>query len=131
MTASATLTPTTRASSSRVARLTPDKLPNAVSSVLRRRNPMPGTTSSSDCRSRLRRDYGFPPAAGAGVHDLARARKFGVPAIFSGEAAAGLAVGQAGRQEDAQEEEGIDQVHRAGPPSRQSHEVGRRPSNAA
>ena len=41
-------------------------------------------------RSRLRRDYGFPAAAGASGHDLARARKFGVPAIFSSEAATGL-----------------------------------------
>jgi tRNA A37 threonylcarbamoyladenosine dehydratase len=49
-----------------------------------------GDALLASLRSRLRRDYGFPPAAGAGVHDLARARKFGVPAIFSGEAAAGL-----------------------------------------
>lgn len=40
-------------------------------------------------RSRLRRDYGFPPADGANG-DLARARRFGVPAIFSSETAAGL-----------------------------------------
>jgi hypothetical protein len=53
MTASATFVPTTRASSSRVARLTPDKLPNAVNSVFLLRKPIPGTTSSSDCRSRF------------------------------------------------------------------------------
>src|SRR5437773_11544650 len=52
-TASAVFGPTTAASSSRVARRTPARLPNVVSSVLRRRGPMPGTWSSSDRRSRM------------------------------------------------------------------------------
>src|SRR5688500_5125526 len=57
ITASAVLAPTTRASSSRVARRTPARLPKAVNNVFRRLRPMPGTTSSSDCRSRLWRDW--------------------------------------------------------------------------
>ena len=48
-----------------------------------------GDSLLSSLRLRLRRDYGFPPAAGASGHDLARARKFGVPAIFSSERASG------------------------------------------
>ena len=47
--------PTVDTSSSRVARRTPARLPNVVSSVLRRRGPMPGTPSSSDRRSRMLR----------------------------------------------------------------------------
>ena len=49
----ATFGPTTAVSSSRVARRTPARLPNVVSSALRRRGPMPGTSSSSDRRSRM------------------------------------------------------------------------------
>lgn len=48
-----------------------------------------GDSLLSSLRLRLRRDYGFPPAAGASGHDLARARKFGVPAIFSSERESG------------------------------------------
>ena len=48
-----------------------------------------GDSLLSSLRLRLRRDYGFPPAAGASSHDLARARRFGVPAIFSSERATG------------------------------------------
>jgi tRNA A37 threonylcarbamoyladenosine dehydratase len=48
-----------------------------------------GDSLLSSLRLRLRRDYGFAPAAGATGHDLARARKFGVPAIFSSERASG------------------------------------------
>jgi tRNA A37 threonylcarbamoyladenosine dehydratase len=48
-----------------------------------------GDSLLSSLRLRLRRDYGFPPASGASGHDLARARKFGVPAIFSSERATG------------------------------------------
>ena len=55
-TASAHLAPTTRTSSSRVARRTPARLPNAVSSALRRRGPTPAISSSSDRRSRFVRD---------------------------------------------------------------------------
>ena len=54
-TASAPLTPTTRASSSRAARRTPATLPNAVSRALRRRGPIPPISSSSDRRSRVLR----------------------------------------------------------------------------
>src|SRR5262245_19933905 len=54
-TASAIFGPTTAASSSRVARLTPARLPNVVNNVLRRRAPTPGTWSSSDRRSRIAR----------------------------------------------------------------------------
>ncbi len=42
-------------SSSRDARRTPARLPNATSSAFRRRGPMPGTLSSSDRRSRIDR----------------------------------------------------------------------------
>jgi tRNA A37 threonylcarbamoyladenosine dehydratase len=49
-----------------------------------------GDSLLSSLRSRLRRHYGFPAAAGASGHDLARARRFGVPAIFSDEPVAGL-----------------------------------------
>ena len=52
-----------------------------------------GDSLLSSLRSRLRRDHGFPAAAGATGRDLARARKFGVPAIFSNEAPSGLAPG--------------------------------------
>ena len=52
-TASAVFAPTAAASSSRVARRTPARLPNVVSSVLRRRAPTPGTSSSSERRSRI------------------------------------------------------------------------------
>ncbi|MBA3476981.1 MAG: tRNA threonylcarbamoyladenosine dehydratase [Lautropia sp.] len=48
-----------------------------------------GDSLLSSLRLRLRRDYGFAPAAGASGHALARARKFGVPAIFSSERASG------------------------------------------
>ena len=50
-TASATFAPTTAASSSRVARRTPARLPNVVSSVRRRRGPIPGT--SIELRSQI------------------------------------------------------------------------------
>ena len=49
-----------------------------------------GDSLLASLRARLRRDYGFPAAAGASGHDLARARRFGVPAIFSSEPATGL-----------------------------------------
>ena len=49
-----------------------------------------GDSLLASLRSRLRRDHGFPPATGASGRDLARARRFGVPAIFSGEPPAGL-----------------------------------------
>src|SRR5206468_10441818 len=52
-TASAAFAPTTAARSSRVARRTPATLPNDVSNVLRRPGPVPGTSSSSDRRSRI------------------------------------------------------------------------------
>ena len=52
-----------------------------------------GDSLLSSLRARLRRDFGFPAAAGATGRDLARARKFGVPAIFSNEAPTGLAPG--------------------------------------
>ncbi len=52
-----------------------------------------GDSLLSSLRARLRRDYGFPPAAGATGRDLARARRFGVPAIFSSEAPSGLSPG--------------------------------------
>lgn len=52
-----------------------------------------GDSLLASLRSRLRRDHGFPPAAGARVNDLARARRFGVPAIFSREPVAGLTPG--------------------------------------
>ena len=52
-TASAVFAPTTPVSSSREARRTPARLPNATSSALRRRGPMPGTLSSSERRSRI------------------------------------------------------------------------------
>ena len=47
-----------------------------------------GDALLASVRSRLRRDHGFPPAAGAASPALAR--KFDVAAIFSSEAAAGL-----------------------------------------
>jgi tRNA A37 threonylcarbamoyladenosine dehydratase len=49
-----------------------------------------GDALLASLRSRLRRDHGFPPAAGASARALARARRFGVPAIFSDEPASGL-----------------------------------------
>lgn len=52
-----------------------------------------GDSLLASLRSRLRRDYGFPPAAGAGSRDLARARRFGVSAIFSNEPISGPAPG--------------------------------------
>src|SRR3954469_17996350 len=55
-TESAAFAPTTFINSSRVARRTPARLPNAVSSNFRRRGPIPLITSSSDRRSRLVRD---------------------------------------------------------------------------
>src|SRR5262245_63166449 len=54
-TASATFPPTAAASSSRVARRTPARLPNLVNSVRRRRGPTPGTSSSAEWRSRIDR----------------------------------------------------------------------------
>jgi tRNA A37 threonylcarbamoyladenosine dehydratase len=48
-----------------------------------------GDSLLASLRSRLRRQYGFPAAVGASGHDLARAPRFGVPAIFSPEPAAG------------------------------------------
>ena len=57
MIALALLAPTTRVSSSLVARRTPDKTAKRVSSAFRRRGPMPGTASSSDRKSRLVRDW--------------------------------------------------------------------------
>ena len=52
-----------------------------------------GDSLLSSLRARLRRDHAFPAAAGATGRDLSRARKFGVPAIFSNEAPSGLAPG--------------------------------------
>jgi tRNA threonylcarbamoyladenosine dehydratase len=49
-----------------------------------------GDSLLASLRARLRRDHGFPAATGARARDLAHARKFGVPAIFSSEPAAGL-----------------------------------------
>src|SRR5687768_1308955 len=52
-TASAVFAPTTAVNSSRDARRTPARLPNATSSAFLRRGPTPGTLSSSDRRSRI------------------------------------------------------------------------------
>ena len=48
-----------------------------------------GDSLLASLRTRLRRRYGFPPAAGATNRDLAHARRFGVPAIFSNEPRSG------------------------------------------
>jgi len=47
-----------------------------------------GDSLLASLRSRLRRQHGFPAAAGASGHDLARAPRFGVAAVFSPEPAA-------------------------------------------
>jgi tRNA A37 threonylcarbamoyladenosine dehydratase len=48
-----------------------------------------GDSLLSSLRARLRRSYGFAAAAGITNRDLARARRFGVPAIFSAEPRSG------------------------------------------
>src|SRR4029453_5610661 len=54
---SAVFAPTTEISSSRVARRTPARLPNATRSAFRRRGPMPAMRSRSERRSRFARDW--------------------------------------------------------------------------